>query len=237
MIVYPAIDIRDGKCVRLFQGDFSKTTVYSEDPIEVALRWESQGAKYLHLVDLDGALAGKPQNLTIIEGIVGKVSIPVQVGGGIRSIDTGSLLLGLGVSRIIMGTSAVKSPEILEEAVKQFGNKLAVGVDARNKRVAVEGWEKSSEQLSVDFVKQLEKIGVKTVIYTDISKDGTLLGPDIDGTKELVSAVGIDIIASGGIGSVQDLIKLKEIGVSGTIVGKALYSGNVSIREILERCT
>lgn len=234
MIIYPAIDIKDGKCVRLFQGDFSKTTVYSEDPVNIASQWESQGAKYLHIVDLDGALAGSPQNLGVIQNIISSINIPVQVGGGIRNVVTAHSLIESGADRIIMGTSAIKSPETLKQAVKKLGSKLVVGVDAKNGKVAVEGWEETSECNAADFVSTVENMGVKTVIYTDISKDGTLQGPNIEGIKELLSRSGIDIIASGGVGSLKDLINLKELGVSGAIVGKALYSGNINLIDALE---
>lgn len=234
MIIYPAIDIKDGKCVRLFQGDFSKTTVYSDDPVDIALKWQGQGAQYLHIVDLDGALAGNPQNLSIIKRIISELKIPIQVGGGIRNIETGNAILDYGAARIILGTSAVKSPDILHEAVRQFGSRLAVGVDAKNGLVAIEGWEETSQLLAVDFIKKIEDLGVRTVIYTDISKDGTLNGPDITGINEILSKTGIDIIASGGVGRLQDLIRLKELGVSGAIVGKALYSGSFTLEEALE---
>ena len=234
MIIYPAIDIKDGKCVRLFQGDFSKTTVYSADPVEVALKWQSQGAEYIHIVDLDGALTGSPQNLPVIKNIIGKLKIPIQVGGGIRTLETGNIILNAGAARIIMGTSAVKTPDILEQAVNQFGNKLAVGVDAKNKKVAVEGWGETSELLALDFINTMENTGVKTIIYTDISKDGTLKGPDIKGIKEIILNTSINIIASGGVGTLQDLIKLKDLGVSGAIVGKALYADSFTLEEALE---
>ena len=234
MIIYPAIDIKDGKCVRLFQGDFSQTTVYSDDPVEVALKWEYKGAEYIHIVDLDGALAGSPQNLPVIKNIISKLKIPIQVGGGIRTLETGNKILEAGAARIIMGTSAVKTPEILEQAVNQFGDRLAVGVDAKNKKVAVEGWGETSEILALNFIQRMENIGVKTIIYTDISKDGTLQGPDINGIREIISNTGINIIASGGVGTLQDLINLKELGSSGAIVGKALYTDSLTLEEALE---
>jgi len=234
LIIYPAIDIKDGKCVRLFQGDFSQTTVYSDDPVEVALKWEYKGAEYIHIVDLDGALAGSPQNLPVIKNIISKLKIPIQVGGGIRTLETGNKILEAGAARIIMGTSAVKTPEILEQAVNQFGDRLAVGVDAKNKKVAVEGWGETSEILALNFIQRMENIGVKTIIYTDISKDGTLQGPDINGIREIISNTGINIIASGGVGTLQDLINLKELGSSGAIVGKALYTDSLTLEEALE---
>ena len=234
MIIYPAVDIRDGKCVRLTQGEFSKETIYADNPAEMALKWEKMGAQYLHVVDLDGARSGKSQNIAVISEMAAKMGIPVQLGGGIRTIEVIENVLSKGIERVILGTSAVKDPELVKRAVKTFENKVVIGIDAKDGMVAIEGWEKTSEFKAVDFAKKMEDLGVKTIIYTDISRDGMLNGPNLKAMEEMVKAVKIDIIASGGVGKIEDIKNLKEVGVSGVIVGRALYTGDVDLKEAIE---
>ncbi len=233
MVIYPAVDIKDGKCVRLVQGKFDDVTVYSDNPIEIALKWEREGATYLHVVDLDGARTGEPKNLGVITGIAAKLGIPIQTGGGIRSMDTIEYLIGKGVARVILGTSAVKNPDLVKLALEKFGNHIAIGIDARDGKVAIEGWERTSSFSAVDFAKKMEDMGAKTIIYTDISRDGMLAGPNLKAMEEMATSVGIEVIASGGVSSVQDIIDLKNAGVDGVIVGKALYTGNIKLAEAL----
>ncbi|KPU27121.1 1-(5-phosphoribosyl)-5-[(5-phosphoribosylamino)methylideneamino] imidazole-4-carboxamide isomerase [Caloranaerobacter sp. TR13] len=234
MIIFPAIDIKDGKCVRLRQGRFDDVTIYSDNPVEIAQKWEKEGCQYLHLVDLDGAIQGIPNNLELIKEIVSSVSIPVQIGGGIRSRKTVDVLFECGVERVIIGTLAVRNPELLEQLIRDYGNRIVVSIDANDGFVAVDGWINLSSINSIEFAKDLEKIGVKTIVYTDISKDGMMKGPNFKVYEELKKKVNINIIASGGISSAEDVKKLKEIGVYGCIVGKAIYSGAVKITELLK---
>jgi len=234
MIIYPAIDIKDGKCVRLVQGRFDDETVYSDDPVEVALKWERLGAQFLHIVDLDGARMGEPRNAKVISEIAARVSIPVQMGGGIRSVDKVEAALNSGVKRVILGTSAIKDPELVKFVLKEYGRSIAIGIDARNGKVAIEGWEKTSEFTAVDFAKKMQSLGAKTIIYTDISRDGMLSGPNFKAMEEMVGAVDVDVIASGGVGRIEDIRDLKKTGVSGVIIGKALYTGNVDLKQALE---
>ncbi|WP_427340135.1 1-(5-phosphoribosyl)-5-[(5-phosphoribosylamino)methylideneamino]imidazole-4-carboxamide isomerase [Caloranaerobacter sp. DY30410] len=234
MIIFPAIDIKDGKCVRLRQGRFDDVTIYSDNPVEIAKKWEKEGCQYLHLVDLDGAVNGIPNNIELIKEIVSSVSIPVQIGGGIRSRKIVDILLECGVERVIIGTLAVRNPELLEQLIRDYGNRIVVSIDANDGFVAVDGWINLSSINSIEFAKDLEKIGVKTIVYTDISKDGMMKGPNFKVYEELKKKVNINIIASGGISSAGDVKKLKEIGVYGCIVGKAIYSGAVKITELLK---
>ncbi|WP_010680940.1 1-(5-phosphoribosyl)-5-[(5-phosphoribosylamino)methylideneamino]imidazole-4-carboxamide isomerase [Acetivibrio cellulolyticus] len=234
MIIYPAVDVREGKCVRLTQGEFNKETVYSDNPVEMALRWEKAGAQYLHVVDLDGARTGKAQNIAVISEMAVKMGIPVQVGGGIRTIEMIETILCKGIERVILGTSAVKDPELVKRALKTFENNVVIGIDAKDGMVAIEGWEKTSEFTAVSFAKKMEELGAKTIIYTDISRDGMLTGPNLKAMEEMVKAVNIDIIASGGVGKLEDIKNLKEVGVSGAIVGRALYTGDVDLKQAIE---
>lgn len=234
MQLYPAIDIKNGQCVRLKQGQFVDVNVYSNHPEEIACKWEELGASYIHVVDLDGALAGKSMNEDVIKKILKNVSVPVQVGGGIRSISNIENMLNIGVSRVIIGTKAVENPKLIHDAIKHFGaDKIVVGIDAKNGYVATQGWETVSQLIALDLCKRMENIGVKTIIYTDISKDGMLTGPNIEYTGLLVSETNLDIIASGGVSSIKDLEHLKEIKVQGTIIGKALYSNNIKLDEAI----
>ena len=234
MIIYPAIDVKDGKCVRLLQGKFEDVTIYSEHPVEMALKFEKLGAEYLHVVDLDGARLGKPQNIAIISEMAVKAGIPVQLGGGIRSIETIEIILCKGIHRVILGTSAVNDPDLVKKAVRSFGSSLVVAIDARDGMVAIEGWAKTTEFTATGFAKKMQNIGAQTIIYTDISRDGMLKGPNLKAMEEMVKAVEVEVIASGGVRSLQNIRDLKETGVSGTIVGKALYTGDIDLREAIE---
>ncbi|HHU91221.1 MAG TPA: 1-(5-phosphoribosyl)-5-[(5-phosphoribosylamino)methylideneamino]imidazole-4-carboxamide isomerase [Clostridiaceae bacterium] len=233
MIIYPAIDIRGGKCVRLTQGRYDDITIFSDNPVNMALQFQNAGAKYLHVVDLDGA-RGDTDNREIISRIAKTLSIPVQTGGGIRTMADIEEILGFGISRVILGTSAVKDPGMVGEAVKKYGNRIAVGIDARNSFVAIEGWEKTSKIKAVDHAKNMEALGVQTIIYTDIATDGMLSGPNILAMSEMVRKVKLDVIASGGVASLKDIRRLKEAGVAGVIVGKAIYTGDVDLKKALE---
>lgn len=234
MIIFPAIDLRGGKCVRLIQGDFDKETIYSDDPQATALKWQSMGAKFIHVVDLDGARAGSPQNLDAIKKILNAVEIPIEVGGGIRTLDDMDKLLSLGVRRVILGSIAVENPALVKEAVQKFGDKIVVGIDARNGFVAVHGWEKSSNVKSVELAKKIVAVGVKTIIYTDISKDGMLSGVNAEDFTELAKESGAEIVASGGVKSIEDIRALKSAGISGVIVGKAIYTGSLDLKTAIE---
>lgn len=234
MIIYPAIDVKDGNCVRLVQGQFSDVTVYSDDPVEMGLKWESMGAQYLHVVDLDGARTGEPRNIAVISELAVKLGIPLQLGGGIRRIETIEILLCKGIQRVILGTSAVRNPELVKEALKNFENNVVIGIDAKDGMVAIEGWAKTSDFTAVGFARKMEDLGAKTIIYTDISRDGMLAGPNLKAMEEMVKAVNVEIIASGGVGKLEDVKNLKEIGMPGVIIGKALYTGAVDLAEALK---
>lgn len=233
MIIYPAIDIKDGRCVRLVQGKFNDVTVYSDHPVEMAMKFEQLGAQYLHVVDLDGARLGEPQNIAAISEMAVKVGIPLQLGGGIRSIEMMEIILCKGIHRVILGTSAVKDPELVKKAVKAFGSSLAVAIDAKDGMVAIEGWAKTSEFTAIGFAKKMEDLGAKVIIYTDISRDGMLKGPNLKAMEDMAKAVSIEVIASGGVTNLQDIKNLKEIGMAGAIVGKALYTGDIDLQEAI----
>lgn len=233
MIIYPAIDVKDGRCVRLVQGQFTDVTVYSDNPVEMAMKFEQMGAQYLHIVDLDGARLGEPRNISVISEMAVKLGIPVQLGGGIRSIEMIEIILCKGIQRIILGTSAVNDPNLVKKAVQTFENNLAIGIDAKNGMVAIEGWAKTSEFTAIGFAKKMQELGAKTIIYTDISRDGMLSGPNLKAMEEMVRAVDIEVIASGGIKSIEDIKNLKDIGVAGAIIGKALYTGDVDLVEAI----
>jgi phosphoribosylformimino-5-aminoimidazole carboxamide ribotide isomerase len=234
MIIYPAIDIKDGKCVRLQQGDYSKVTVYSDDPAETARKWEEAGAYYLHVVDLDGARGGKQPDIELISNIAASTGMKVQLGGGLRNMEAVDKALAAGIFRVILGTSAVSDRAFLETAVRKYGGGIAVGIDARDGKVAIEGWERTSELYAVEFAKAIEALGVKTIIYTDISRDGMLQGPNLKAMSEMAGAVGIDVIASGGVSRLEDIMELEGTGVSGVIIGKALYTGGIDLKKALE---
>ena len=236
MIIYPAIDIRGGRCVRLTEGRFDAETVFADDPAEMALKWAGLGAEFLHLVDLDGALAGEGKNVPVIERILQSVNIPVQLGGGIRNLETIEKLLALGVTRLILGSAAVKNPQLVEEACKKYPGHIAVGIDAKNGEVAIEGWGQGSGVAATELAKKMAAYGVETIIYTDISRDGMLSGVNVEATAALARACGVPIIASGGVASLEDIRRVKAVesdGVQGCIIGKAIYTGAVDLKAAL----
>ncbi len=236
MLVIPAIDLLDGQCVRLIQGRREDKTVYSDDPAKTALRWEKEGAEHLHLVDLDGAFEGESKNLSAVRNILETVEIPLQLGGGIRSVGAAAKLLSLGIDRVILGTAALTEPEIVNKCIERFGsNRIVVGIDAKDGMVAVKGWEEVSKVSAVELALKMKKIGVERVVYTDVSKDGMLKGPNVEATRLLAKETNLKIIASGGVSSSDDirtLAELEKIGVEAVIVGKALYEGKVSLKDV-----
>lgn len=235
MQLYPAIDLKNGQCVRLKQGEFKEITVYSDKPEEIAALWQEQGATYLHLVDLDGALAGHSVNEEVIRKIVNAVSIPVEIGGGIRSEEAIASMLSLGVARVIIGTKAVKQPEFIRDMIEKFGaDRIVLGVDAKDGMVAVEGWETVSEITASDLCSRMKEYGIRHIVYTDISRDGMLIGPNVAYTKKLTDETGLDVIASGGMSSMEDLRQLYEAGVQGAIIGKALYEKRIDLSEAVK---
>lgn len=236
MEIIPAIDLHDGKCVRLLQGERKKETVYSENPVDIALTWQSKGASRLHLVDLNGAFEGYPVNSTVIKEIVSAVDIPVQLGGGMRDRRTVEAALNLGISNVILGTAAVKNPQLVKELVDIFGEKIIVGIDANKDIVSIEGWVKGSGEKAVELAIKMQTYGVSQIIYTDISRDGTLEGPNINATKKIAQQLHIPVVASGGVSSLDDLRRLKSLtnyGVSGVIIGQALYGGRFTLEDAI----
>jgi phosphoribosylformimino-5-aminoimidazole carboxamide ribotide isomerase len=237
MLIIPAIDLRDGKVVRLFQGKFNREKVYSSDPVKVAKHWARQGAQFLHIVDLDGALKGTPKNLKVVKEIAVKVGIPFEFGGGVRSIEMISKLLALGAQRVVLGTKAANDASFLKKAKKKFGEKIIISIDAKDGKVLTRGWNLGSTKTTLDFAAEIKKAGFKQLIYTDISRDGTLSGPNIKGIKELLEGTGLNVIASGGVSGLEDLLKLKKLekkGVIAVIVGKALYEGKFTLTEAMK---
>ena len=234
MEVIPAIDLRGGKCVRLYQGDYAQETVYSEDPVAMALHWQEMGAPRIHIVDLDGAASGIPQNMDSIASIASAVDVPLQTGGGIRSLEIAESLLALGIQRVVLGTIAVEDPSLVMEACHQFGTEaVVVGIDAREGMVSLRGWLDSSSITALALLQAMEVVGVKRFIYTDISRDGTLTEPNFQAIQDMVGACGGSIVASGGVSTVGHLQHLASLGVEGAIVGKALYVGALDLRDAL----
>ncbi|NEQ38176.1 MAG: 1-(5-phosphoribosyl)-5-[(5-phosphoribosylamino)methylideneamino]imidazole-4-carboxamide isomerase [Okeania sp. SIO3I5] len=234
MNIIPAIDILGGRCVRLYQGDYKQTQVFNDNPVDVAKRWVDEGATKLHLVDLDGAKAGQPVNQKTIEAIVKAVDVPVQIGGGLRNYATVASVLALGVEQAILGTVALERPQLVSNLCQEFPGQIIVGIDARDGKVATKGWLETSEVLATDLARQMAKFKVAAIVYTDIHRDGTLKGPNIEALRELATAVNIPVIASGGVSSITDLLSLlglEPIGVEGAIVGRALYTGDISLTE------
>ena len=234
MQVIPAIDLLDGKCVRLYQGDYNQASVFNDNPVEVALQWAAEVATRLHLVHLDGAKEGKSVNLSVIEAIARAIDIPVQVGGGLRDRTGVARLLKIGVQRAILGTVAVEQPELVTQLCQEFPNQIVVGIDARNGMVATRGWLETSEVAATDLAQRMAQQGAAAIIYTDIHRDGTLSGPNMDALRELAQAIEIPVIASGGVSSLTDLLSLlslEPLGVTGVIVGRAIYTGDVSLKE------
>ena len=236
MVILPAIDLKGGKCVRLYQGDFNQSTVFSDFPEEMALKWQQQGAKHLHIVDLDGAKQGEPVNVFSIKKILENVRIPIEVGGGIRTLENIEDLLDMGVERIILGSTAVSDPELIREAAREFGEKVVVGIDAKQGLVAVDGWVNVS-QLTAHLAIRVGDMGISTIIYTDIAKDGTLAGHNAEATAELARQAGISVIASGGVASLDDIRTLKKYeadGIEGVVIGRALYTGALNLSDALQ---
>ncbi|MFM7381732.1 MAG: 1-(5-phosphoribosyl)-5-[(5-phosphoribosylamino)methylideneamino]imidazole-4-carboxamide isomerase [Microcystaceae cyanobacterium] len=236
MEILPAIDLLDGRCVRLYQGDYQQSQVYNDNPVIVARQWEEQGASRLHLVDLDGAKQGHPVNLETIAHIIQAVSIPVQVGGGLRDRQSVAQLLELGVGRVILGTVAVEDPNLVQGLCEEFPGQIVVGIDARDGKVATKGWLETSTVEATVLAQEMEQCGAAAIIYTDIHRDGTLVGPNLEALRELASPLTIPVIASGGVSALRDLLSLlalESLGVTGVIVGKALYTGDVNLEEAI----
>ncbi|MEE9565937.1 MAG: 1-(5-phosphoribosyl)-5-[(5-phosphoribosylamino)methylideneamino]imidazole-4-carboxamide isomerase [Desulfobacteria bacterium] len=237
MLIIPAVDIKKGRCVRLLQGREDSETVFSDDPSAMAARWEGEGAELVHVIDLDGAFSKGPQNVEAVKRILDRVDIPIQLGGGIRSMETISTYLDLGVGRVILGTEAIRNPSLVEQACKAFPNRIMVGIDARKGMVAIEGWTQTTEQKAVEMAKGIEGLGLAGIIFTDIHKDGMQTGPNIEETKRMAESVSTPIIASGGVGNINDikaLAKLEPLGVVGIITGRALYDGRLDLKQALE---
>ena len=234
MILYPAIDLVGGKAVRLYKGDYAQMTVYSDDPLSVAKDFQRAGARRMHLVDLEAAKSGVPANAETIRSIAEQTDLFLEVGGGIRNMEILETYLSLGVDRAILGTAAVKAPQFLKEAVEKYGDKVAVGVDLKDGFVAIKGWTETSELTAEDFFGQMEQLGVRTVICTDISRDGAMKGTNRALYKALSERFSIDLIASGGVSTMEDILALKEMGLSGVIIGKAYYTGAINLKEALE---
>ncbi len=232
--IIPAIDLRGGKCVRLYQGDFSQETVFSEDPVGMARRWEEAGAPRLHVVDLDGAVTGERVNHTAMRDIVAAVVAPVQVGGGIRTVDTIQMLIDLGVDRVVLGTSAVEQPDLVAAAVERFGEAVVCGVDARDGMVATHGWTKPEDLTAVALIRRMEELGVGRFIYTDIARDGALEGPNFESIGGVRAATTARLIASGGVTSLDQIRRLMELDVEGAILGRAIYSGHINLNDAVE---
>jgi phosphoribosylformimino-5-aminoimidazole carboxamide ribotide isomerase len=234
MILYPAIDLKDGQCVRLLRGAMEAATVFGDDPAAQALKFQTAGCEWLHLVDLNGAFAGKPVNASAVEAILGAVAVPAQLGGGIRDMATIEMWLGKGLARVILGTVAVENPTLVRDAARAFPGQIAVGIDARKGRVATKGWATETEIDATDLARSFEDAGVAAIIYTDIDRDGAMQGPNIEATAALARAVTIPVIASGGVASLADLVALRDTGViAGAISGRALYDGAINLSDAL----
>ncbi|HIK28825.1 MAG: 1-(5-phosphoribosyl)-5-[(5-phosphoribosylamino)methylideneamino]imidazole-4-carboxamide isomerase [Oscillatoriaceae bacterium SKW80] len=237
MEIIPAIDILEGRCVRLYQGDYARAQIYNQDPVAVAKEWVAQGATRLHLVDLDGAKKGEPVNRKAIAAIVNAVDVPIQVGGGLRARAAVADLLAIGVQQVILGTVAVEQPQLVAQLCAEFPQQIVVGIDARDGKVATRGWLETTEILATEIGQQMAKLGVAAIIYTDIHRDGTLKGPNLAALREMAQAVDIPVIASGGVSSITDLLSLLALepqGVRSVIIGRALYTGDISLKEALQ---
>ena len=237
MIIIPAIDIKDGKCVRLAQGDFDRVTIYADNPLDMALTWVQQGAELIHIVDLDGSVAGLPRNANIILEIAKKINIPIQVGGGIRDMETIEFYLSNDVSSVILGTTALQDEKIIQDAGKTFPGKIILSIDALEGKVAIRGWTQKTEQTAVDLARRYENDSIKAIVYTDIKRDGMGTGVNIEATKVLAKAVSIPVIASGGVATIADIEKLLAIDdceIYGVIIGRALYTGAISLEEAIK---
>jgi phosphoribosylformimino-5-aminoimidazole carboxamide ribotide isomerase len=233
MEIIPAIDIRGGRCVRLYQGDYDQETVFYDDPVTAALTWYSQGARWLHVIDLDGAVAGEPKNMEVIGQIIREVGPSIELGGGIRQEVVAERLLRQGVGRIILGTAAIEDRELVKKLCQQFGDAIAVGLDARDGRIATHGWQKNSVADVMQLCQAMIDAGVRRFIYTDIKRDGTLTEPNFDMTKRLIAKTNVPVIVAGGIARLEHLRRLEELGVEGAIIGKALYTGDIKLAEAI----
>jgi phosphoribosylformimino-5-aminoimidazole carboxamide ribotide isomerase len=236
MLIIPAIDLKDGKCVRLTQGQKEAETIFSHNPVDMAKTWQDQGANYLHVVDLDGAFEGIPKNLALVEQIIKQIKIPVEFGGGLRTTQAVKTMLDLGVDRVIIGTKAVESPMWVHDLCAAYPGRIAIGIDAKNGSVAVKGWTALCEWTVTDFAKEIEKASPSVIIYTDISKDGMLQGPNISSLQELLKVVKTPVIASGGVSSLEDVEALSQLDIAGMIIGKALYTGHIKLLEAKQLC-
>ncbi len=234
MQLIPAIDLIGGRCVRLFRGDYSKETIYPDDPVEVALRWQRLGASRIHIVDLDGARVGRPENLHVVERINNAVRVPVQMGGGIRTLSAARRVIAAGVSRVMLGTVAVQDPQIVRSACAEFGDEaIIVAIDSRNGFAAISGWTSDTRVPATDLILHMQDAGARTFLCTDISKDGTLAGPDYTLMRQLVEVAGQGVIAAGGIASIQHLKRLAQTGVAAAVIGKALYTGDIDLAQAI----
>jgi phosphoribosylformimino-5-aminoimidazole carboxamide ribotide isomerase len=237
MLIIPAVDIKNGKCVRLYQGRMDEETVFSDDPSAMAKRWADEGAEIIHVVDLDGAVEKSPRNLDSIKRIIDRINAQVQVGGGIRNEKTVKMFFDMGVKRVVIGTEAIQNPKFVKDVCRAFPDKIVVGIDARNGMVAIEGWTKTTQIKALDLAKQFEDSGVAAVNFTDIHRDGMKTGPNIDETRRLAEAVSIPVVASGGVSTIEDiknLMALETVGVVGIITGRALYSGSLNLKEAID---
>lgn len=237
MIVIPAIDIKDGKCVRLLQGRMDAETVFSDDPAAMGTRWESEGAEIIHVVDLDGAIGKRPVNLATIGSIIDRVNVPIQVGGGIRDIETIEMYIDRGVARVVIGTEAIKNPDLVKNACRKFPNQIVVGIDAIGGKVAIEGWTQTTEVTAVELARQFEGSGVAVINFTDIERDGMRTGPNLKETEKLAKSISIPVVASGGVSSAEDiknLVPLEAVGVIGVITGRALYDGSLDLKSAIK---
>lgn len=236
MQIIPAVDMMDGKCVRLVQGKFDQSTVFSDDPVDAAKRWVDEGATRLHLVDLNGSRLGAPQEIATIRRILAAVDVPVQLGGGIRTLETAQEMIELGIARVIIGTSAALDADAAAVIFAELGDKAVLGVDAKDDYVAVKGWQEVTAETAVEFALKMQQLGAKRVIYTDISRDGMLAGVNAEAMAAMASALEIPVIASGGVSTVEDIAALKGTGVEGAIVGKALYTGDLTLADAIAAC-
>jgi phosphoribosylformimino-5-aminoimidazole carboxamide ribotide isomerase len=233
MEIIPAIDIKNGRCVRLYQGDYNQETVFSDDPLAMARQWQAQGARKLHVIDLDGAASGQPKNLLIVESIVKQTGLPIQLGGGIRDEATVKKLLDIGIQRVILGTVAIEIPGLVKELCRKYKQAIIVSIDARDGFVATRGWKQNTEVLALKLAQDMSKLGVQRILYTDIKRDGTLTEPNYPAITDLLNKVKLKVIAAGGISAISHLQKLNKLGVEAVVVGKALYTGNINLREAL----
>ncbi len=237
MLIIPAIDLKEGQAVRLKQGDFSRSTVYSPDPVEVALKWQDAGAGRIHIVDLDGSLAGAPRNRELIKRIAGSIKVPIELGGGIRELSTIEAYFDAGIRYAILGSAALKSPELVEAACAKFPGRIIIGIDARDGIVAVEGWTVGTRTTAVELARRFEQFSLDSIIYTDINRDGMETGVNVEATRKLAECVRVPITASGGVASLQDIRELKKVeksGIMGVIIGKALYTGAIKLEEAIK---